>query len=70
MGWTQEFGKAKEEVKAGDVIWCPPNVKHWHGATATTSMTHLAITGLKEGKSVQWMENVTDEQYLQNQAKE
>jgi len=70
MGWTQEFGKAKEEVKAGDVIWCPPNVKHWHGATATTSMTHLAITGLKEGKSVQWMENVTDEQYLQNQPKE
>lgn len=62
-GWTQEWGKQKVEVKAGDVIWCPPGVKHWHGATATTSMTHMAITGLLDGKSVQWLEKVTDEQY-------
>lgn len=70
MGWTQAVGKPKVEVKAGDVVWCPPNVKHWHGATATTSMTHMALTGTLGGKNVQWMENVTDEQYLQNQPKE
>jgi len=63
-GWTQEWGKPKVEVKAGDVIWCPPGVKHWHGATSTTSMTHMAITGSIEGKSVQWMERVSDEQYI------
>lgn len=63
MGWTQEVGKPKVEVKAGDVIWCPPNVKHWHGATTTTSMTHMALTGTLNGKNVEWLEPVTDEQY-------
>lgn len=62
-GWTQEWGKPKVEIKAGDVIWCPPGVKHWHGATATTSMTHIAITGSLDGKNVVWMEHVNDEQY-------
>lgn len=66
VGWTQEWGKSKQTIKAGDVIWCPPSVKHWHGATSTTSMTHIAISGLKEGKSVEWMENVSDEYYLTN----
>lgn len=47
-----------------DVIWCPPNHRHWHGATATTGMTHLAITEQLNGKNVEWMEKVTDEQYL------
>jgi len=52
-----------EEIKAGDVVTCPPGVKHWHGASPTTSMTHIAITGNVGGKNVEWMEKVTDEQY-------
>jgi len=63
VGWTQEVGKPKVEVKEGDVIWCPPGVKHWHGATATSSMTHMALTGTLNGKNVEWLEPVTDEQY-------
>ena len=63
VGRTQEQGGALEEIKAGDVIWCSPTVKHWHGASPTTAMTHIAITGIKDGKSVVWMEKVTDEQY-------
>jgi len=63
IGWTQEVGKPKVEVKEGDVIWCPPGVKHWHGATATTSMTHMALTGTLNGKNVEWLEPVTEEQY-------
>jgi quercetin dioxygenase-like cupin family protein len=51
------------EVRAGDHIWCPPGVKHWHGAAPTTAMTHLALTGTRDGKNVEWMERVTDEQY-------
>lgn len=62
-GWVQEEGGAKREVKPGDVIWTPPGVKHWHGATATTSMRHMAITNMRDGKNVDWMEQVTDEQY-------
>lgn len=63
MGWTGTTDGVKEEIKAGDVVWCPPGVKHWHGATATTGMTHLAITGVKNGQNVEWLEAVTDEQY-------
>jgi quercetin dioxygenase-like cupin family protein len=62
-GWVQEEGGAKREVKPGDVIWCPPGVKHWHGATASTAMRHIAISGMVNGKNVDWMEKVTDEQY-------
>ena len=59
-----EIGTARlREIKAGDVIWCPPKVKHWHGASPTTAMTHIAITGTLDGKNVDWMEKVTDEQY-------
>lgn len=63
VGRTQEWGGPIEEIKAGDVIWCPPKIKHWHGASATTAMTHIAITGILNGKNVEWMEKVTDEQY-------
>ena len=49
--------------KPGDVIWTPPGVRHWHGATATNGMTHIAITEALEGKNVEWMEKVTDAQY-------
>jgi quercetin dioxygenase-like cupin family protein len=62
-GWVQEAGSQKKEIKPGDVIWCPPGVKHWHGATATTGMTHLALTDSLDGKNVNWMEQVTEEQY-------
>src|SRR3954471_9495924 len=60
-GWVQEEGGPKREIKPGDVIWTPPGVKHWHGATATTSMSHIAITGMPGGKNVEWLEPVTDE---------
>ena len=63
VGRTQEWGGPIQEIKAGDVIWCPPKVKHWHGASPTTAMTHIAITGTLNGKSVEWMEKVSDEQY-------
>jgi quercetin dioxygenase-like cupin family protein len=63
VGWVQEEGGAKREVKPGDVVWCPPGVKHWHGATATNGMRHIAITGMVDGKNVDWMEQVTEEQY-------
>ncbi len=51
------------EIRAGDVIWCPPGHKHWHGASATTAMTHLAITEALDGVAVVWLEKVTDEEY-------
>lgn len=63
VGRTQEWGGPIEEIKSGDVIWCPPKVKHWHGASPTTAMTHIAITGTVNGKNVEWMEKVIDEQY-------
>ena len=63
-GWTQEEGGRKHEIKPGDVVWCPPGVKHWHGATATNGMSHIAITNVVGGKNVDWMEKVSDEQYL------
>ena len=63
VGRTQVCGGPVEEIKAGDVIWCPPKVKHWHGASPTTAMTHIAITGTANGKNVEWLEKVSDEQY-------
>jgi quercetin dioxygenase-like cupin family protein len=63
-GWVQEEGGAKREIKPGDVIWTPPGVKHWHGATADSAMRHIAISGMVNGKNVDWLEKVTDEQYL------
>ena len=63
MGLTQEWGKPVEVIRAGDVVWCPPGVKHWHGAPASTAMTHLAVTGTLDGKNVTWLEKVSDDQY-------
>jgi quercetin dioxygenase-like cupin family protein len=62
-GWVHEEGGKKHEIKPGDVIWCPPNVKHWHGATSSTSMSHIALSNVRDGKNVTWMEKVSDEQY-------
>ena len=64
VGWTQCEGEAICEIRAGDVIWCPPGHRHWHGATSTTGMTHIAIQEALDGRFVEWMEQVTDEQYL------
>jgi quercetin dioxygenase-like cupin family protein len=65
FGWTQCWGGPVEIIRPGDVVWCPPGVKHWHGATPTTAMTHIAIQERDaRGKVVDWMEKVTDEQYL------
>jgi quercetin dioxygenase-like cupin family protein len=63
IGRTGAWGGPVEEVRAGDVIWCPPRIKHWHGASPTTALTHIAITGTASGKSVEWLEKVSDEQY-------
>jgi quercetin dioxygenase-like cupin family protein len=63
FGWTQCWGEPKEEIRPGDVIWCPPGKKHWHGATATTALAHIAIVEKVDGKAVDWMEKVSDEQY-------
>jgi quercetin dioxygenase-like cupin family protein len=62
-GWVQEVGGEKKVIKPGDVIWTPPGVKHWHGATATTGMTHMAIQESLDGKNVEWLEPVTEVQY-------
>jgi quercetin dioxygenase-like cupin family protein len=62
-GWVQEWNGQKREIKPGDVIWTPAGVKHWHGATATNGLTHLAITESVGGKNVDWMEKVSDEQF-------
>ncbi|MCA1323778.1 cupin domain-containing protein [Herbaspirillum sp. alder98] len=63
IGYTQEWGKSVRQLRAGDVVWCPPDVKHWHGAAPTTAMTHMAITGNRNGRAVDWMEKVSDEHY-------
>jgi quercetin dioxygenase-like cupin family protein len=60
---VQEWNGEKREIKPGDVIWTPPGVKHWHGATATNGMSHIAIQEHVGGKVVDWMEQVSDEQY-------
>ena len=62
-GWVQMEGGPREEILPGDVVWIPPGVKHWHGATATLGMTHIAIAEALDGKTVDWMEKVSDAQY-------
>ncbi len=62
-GRVQREGGPIEEIRPGDVVWFPPGEKHWHGASPTTSMTHIAIQETLEGKSADWMEKVSDEQY-------
>ena len=63
LGWVQREGGPIEEIRPGDVVWFAPNEKHWHGATAESGMTHLAIQEALNGKAVEWLEHVTDEQY-------
>ena len=66
-GWIQKEGCSVEEVHPGDVVWFEPNEKHWHGATATNGMSHIAIQENLNGKVVDWMEKVTDEQYSKSE---
>jgi quercetin dioxygenase-like cupin family protein len=62
-GCVQREGGAIDEIRAGDVVWFEPGEKHWHGASPTTAMTHIAIAEMLDGKVVEWLEKVTDEQY-------
>ena len=62
-GWAQRDGGAVEEIRPGDVVWFAPGEKHWHGATSTTAMTHIAIQEALNGTAVNWMEKVSDQQY-------
>jgi len=64
VGWTQLADGPKYEFYAGDVVWCPAEHRHWHGATATQAMTHIAIQEAVNGSQVNWMEQVTEEEYL------
>jgi quercetin dioxygenase-like cupin family protein len=58
-----EGGKLVQTIRPSDVVWCPPGVKHWQGATPTTAMMHLAVTGTADSKNVTWMEKVSDDEY-------
>nr|WP_198350691.1 cupin domain-containing protein [Sphingomonas prati] len=69
VGWTQVEGGQVVEFRAGDQLWCPADRKHWHGATPTTAMTHIAIQESQDGSPVTWLEHVTDAQYLHGPAK-
>ncbi len=62
-GWVQREGGPTEEIRPGDVVWFPPGERHWHGATPTTAMSHIAIQEKLNGSPVDWMEQVSDEQY-------
>lgn len=62
-GWAQREGGEIEVIRPGDVVWFEPNEKHWHGATLTTAMTHIAIHENLDGKVVDWMQKVSDEEY-------
>jgi quercetin dioxygenase-like cupin family protein len=63
-GWVQREGEAKQEIWQGDIVYFLPGEKHWHGASATTAMSHIAIQEKLDGSPVDWMEKVSDEQYL------
>ena len=63
FGWVQREGDPVEEIRPGDVVWFPPGEKHWHGATATTAMSHIAVQEALNGDVVEWMEKVGDAQY-------
>ncbi|ACO48028.1 cupin domain-containing protein [Deinococcus deserti] len=68
VGRVQREGGPVEEIRPGDVVWCEPGEKHWHGAAPTTAMTHIALQEALDGKSVEWLEHVTDEQYQAGEA--
>jgi quercetin dioxygenase-like cupin family protein len=63
LGWVQRWGGQIEEIRPGDVVWFAPGEKHWHGATASKAMTHIAVQEQLDGKVVDWMEQVSDDQY-------
>ena len=63
FGWAQRWGGPVEEIRPGDIVWFPAGEKHWHGASPTTAMTHIAIQEALDGKAVDWMEKVSDDQY-------
>jgi quercetin dioxygenase-like cupin family protein len=63
LGWAQREDGPIEEIGPGDVVWFPPGEKHWHGATPATAMTHIAIQEKLNGKTVEWLEHVSEEQY-------
>jgi len=63
VGWVQQWGSPVQVIRKGDVVWIPAGVKHWHGATPTTTMTHIAFQEQLDGRAVDWLEKVTDEQY-------
>ncbi len=69
-GWVQRWGGAIEEIHPGDVVWFAPGEEHWHGAMPTTAMTHLAIVEQLDGKSSDWMEKVSDEQYIKKETQD
>jgi quercetin dioxygenase-like cupin family protein len=69
VGWTQVEGGPVYEFYAGDILWCPAEHKHWHGATPHEGMTHIALQEKKDGKNVTWMEKVTDDEYLAGPSK-
>jgi quercetin dioxygenase-like cupin family protein len=63
QGWIQEEGKERRTIEVGDVVWIPAGVKHWHGGTDKTAMSHIALTYVVNGKNVEWLEPVSDDQY-------
>jgi quercetin dioxygenase-like cupin family protein len=63
VGWVQQSGGPVQVIREGDVVWIPADVKHWHGATPTTTMTHIAFQEQLDGRAVDWLEKVNDEQY-------
>ncbi len=63
VGLVQEWDGLVQEIRPGDIVWIPPGLKHWHGATATDGMSHIAISEALDGKTVVWMEQVSEEQY-------
>ena len=67
-GWVQQWGGQAQEIRQGDVVWIPSGIKHWHGAAADTTMTHIGIQESLDGKTVEWMEKVSDEQYANLQS--
>ncbi|MDO5622493.1 MAG: cupin domain-containing protein [Paracoccus sp. (in: a-proteobacteria)] len=64
VGWTQTRDGVRHEFQAGDVIWCPADIPHWHGATDCCAMTHIALNEARDGSVVTWLEPVTDAEYL------
>jgi len=69
-GLVQSKGGPIMKIRPGDIVWCPPGEKHWHGATSTTGMSHIALLESLDGKAVEWMEHVTDEEYADGEGAE